>query len=151
MKPVTCSRCGGQGRVKRKDGANARCQGCGGVGERYPVAGNTRGRRTASPWGLTPLTTTPRALARWDWRGAAEKIAAVNDVRAAKGAPLLKVPKMAISEKDRTPEYLEQAAARWEAFADAAERNGRPEATTRAARKAAEELRQQALKQRGGG
>lgn len=86
---VICTRCGGAGRLKRKDGAIAKCTGCGGVGRREPVKGNARSRRTASPWGLTPLVSTRKALANWDWEGAARKIKAVNAVRAQQGvAPL---------------------------------------------------------------
>ncbi len=93
MPLIACTRCGGAGRLKRKDGAIAKCTGCGGAGRREPVKGNARSRRTASPWGLTPLVTTERALRNWDWAGAAQKIARVNEARAAKGKPLLSIPK----------------------------------------------------------
>lgn len=89
MPLILCTRCGGSGKIKRKDGFTVRCDGCKGVGKRER---KTR-KDSASPWGTTPTALTRNALRNWDWAGAAQKIARVNEARAAKGKPLLSIPK----------------------------------------------------------
>lgn len=44
---ITCTRCSGIGKIKRKDGLTVRCDGCKGVGKRE----HTPRKPSASPWG----------------------------------------------------------------------------------------------------
>lgn len=45
-------------------------------------------RKPGSPWGIFPFAATTSADVNWDWRGAHQKLAKVNAVRAAKGKSL---------------------------------------------------------------
>ena len=47
-------------------------------------------RKKNSPWNAGPACDTPNALRKWDWKNSNKHIEAINQVRAAKGLPLIR-------------------------------------------------------------